>query len=128
MTRWRNYSDADSKRIRLPQEGSTVRVAQCPTCGNEALRWYSYASPFREEAVLSFAWCTSCRRFHSQTYWEPRFNLPDPLAAMTEQERDELEGDLDRFFSRLDDLWAEGALPQILGTSDSGGASPSVHP
>lgn len=114
--RWTNFTaDQVAAIVAIPLKiGVDERPHRCPACGEVTLRWYSYLSTGRPAAALTYVWCSSCRRFHSERTSPPLAPLPDPLSKVVPGERAKLEASLDRFLEVLDELWAGGSLPQVL--------------
>ena len=116
MSNWRNFTieqtEAISQEFSLSESG-TDAVA-CPSCGQVTVHWYSYPNPnpWRSPSYFTYVWCSACRHYHGQTVVIPDWNLTDPLKRLSEEERDALESDFERFFHTLDKLWLSGELPQ----------------
>ncbi len=88
----------------------------CPACGDPRLRAYVTSAPAARRATLvSYAWCSSCRKFVGTRSRLPEGLLfSDPLAALSDLERRELERSLVGFLAHLDRLWDDGVLPQTF--------------
>ena len=86
----------------------------CPASGERAVRAYlSMAPNARRPTLVSYVWCTACRRFVGTRSAHPAgLVLSDPLATLGPPERRELERTLTGFLAHLDALWDAGALPQ----------------
>lgn len=93
-------------------EAPTERV--CPACGKLAVRMYIYRPDVGgRPSRITYAWCASCRRFKGWTGPDlDDLQFSDPLSSLPANERRELQGDLDSFLQRLDELWDAGELPQ----------------
>ena len=115
MRGWKNFWLAPGESFDLPEEGIESAAREFPSCGASTLRWYRCEGNFRRETAYIYVWCSTCRHYYGQTYWEPAWALPDPLDHLTGEDREYVEADLDRFFGRLDALWADGSLPQVKG-------------
>ena len=69
----------------------------------------------RRPTLVSYVWCGACRKFVGTRAKHPSGLLfSDPLAALSAEERRELERSLAGFLAHLDRLWDEGALPQTF--------------
>jgi hypothetical protein len=126
MGAWRNFDPDQLKAIGtvLPPLGEPAGAVQCPSCANLTLHWYGYLNPFREGSMISYEWCSACRRYHGQTYALEDWDLPDPFDGGRD-DTGEMEGDFDKFFGALDELWKSGDLPQVRMTrGDFGPGSP----
>jgi hypothetical protein len=89
---------------------------ECPACGAARLRAYVTVPPkARRPTLVSYVWCSACRKFVGTRAKHPDgLVFSDPLAALTDAERRELERSLVGFLAHLDRLWDEGALPQTF--------------
>lgn len=89
---------------------------ECPSCGVRSLRAYVTAPEnARRPTLVSYVWCTSCRKFVGTRAKHPEgLVFSDPLAALPTVERRELERSLVGFLEHLDRLWESGALPQTF--------------
>lgn len=115
---WKSFELQSDESFGLPDEGVDAAPVRCINCGQMSLRWYRTKGTHRPDTAFVYVWCSSCRHFWSQTYFAPAWTLPDPLEGMTEQEWDQLDTDLDKFFALLDRLWSVGRLPQVRGRQD----------
>ena len=98
----------------------------CPACGGHHLRAYVTTPPRRpgnrdetapggRPTLVTYAWCGACRRFVGTRSRHPEgLVFADPLAALTEAERRDLERSLVGFLEHLDRLWDDGVLPQTF--------------
>jgi len=86
----------------------------CPACGRRSVRTYVTAPEnARRPTLVSYVWCTACRRFVGTRARHPEgVVFSDPLAALSVAERRELERSLVGFLEHLDRLWDSGVLPQ----------------
>ena len=87
---------------------------ECPGCGRRSVRAYVNAPEnARRPTLVSYVWCSACRRFGGTRAKHPVGVLfSDPLAALPVAERRELERSLVGFLAHLDRLWESGVLPQ----------------
>jgi hypothetical protein len=116
MTTWTNYTPDQITAIvkLLPSIGEPGTARLCPSCGDqEALRWYSYRNPFRNNSMITYVWCSGCRHYSGETTEDRGWDLPDPLSGASRADRIAMESTLDTFFSRLNELWRSGELPQV---------------
>jgi hypothetical protein len=88
----------------------------CPACGRQRLRAYvTRPAAARRPTLVSYAWCSACRRFVGTRSRHPDgLVFSDPLAILSEPERRELERSLVGFLAHLDRLWDDGVLPQTF--------------
>jgi hypothetical protein len=88
----------------------------CPACGRRGVRAYVNAAPnARRPTLVSYVWCTACRRFVGTRARHPEgLIFSDPLAVLSAAERRELERSVVGFLAHLDRLWESGALPQTF--------------
>jgi hypothetical protein len=86
----------------------------CPACGERAVRAYlTVPETAKRPTLVSYVWCAACHRFVGTRAAHPVGLLfSDPLAALPEGGRRELERSLVGFLAHLDGLWESGALPQ----------------
>lgn len=112
---WRNFSAQQVHVIQeeLPPIGTPRDAGRCPSCGENTLHWYHYANLFRARSKVSYVWCSGCRLYIGSTTAAELWDLPDPLGDLTSEARTELEKDREGYFSRLDQFWRSGALPQV---------------
>jgi hypothetical protein len=89
----------------------------CPACGVRSVRAYVNAPDnARRPALVSYVWCSTCRRFVGTRAAHPAgLVFSDPLAVLSAAERRELERSLTGFLGHLDKLWDDGVLPQSFG-------------
>jgi hypothetical protein len=89
---------------------------ECPACGQRGVRAYVTApEQARRPTLVSYAWCTACRKFVGTRARHPDgLVFSDPLAVLSPAERRELERSLIGFLAHLDELWDAGALPQTF--------------
>ncbi|WP_433826980.1 hypothetical protein ACQP2E_33470 [Actinoplanes sp. CA-015351] len=88
----------------------------CPGCGERRLRAYFTAPEnARRPTLVSYVWCAGCAKFVGTRAKHPDgLIFSDPLAALPQSERRELERTLTGFLSHLDTLWDTGVLPQTF--------------
>ncbi len=92
----------------------SATARDCPACGQQAVRAYlCEADMARRPTLVSYIWCTACRRFVGSRQPRPAgLVFTDPLAALLPERRRALEHSLAGFLAHLDRLWDEGVLPQ----------------
>ena len=88
---------------------------RCPACGAQAVRTYVHrrVGPYRTVRI-TYSWCASCRRHKGWTGPDAGPTFDDPLLQLSEAARADLLGDLEALFTRLDELWEAGRLPQTF--------------
>ena len=88
----------------------------CPACGGRSLRAYVTPAPrARRPTLVSYVWCSPCRRFVGSRARHPEgVVVADPLAVLSAAERRTLESTVTGFLAHLDRLWDEGVLPQTF--------------
>ncbi|MFG1602492.1 hypothetical protein [Actinoplanes sp. NPDC049265] len=93
----------------------------CPSCGARAVRAYlTTPSSARRPTLVSYVWCTGCRKFVGTRSALPAgLVFTDPLATLPAPERRELERTLSGFLAHLDRLWDTGVLPQAFGVENA---------
>jgi hypothetical protein len=112
------WSSFDGAQVEALAQGTSFMVEpgerECPACGERAVRAYLSAAPnARRPTLVSYVWCSACRRFVGSRSAHPAgLVFADPLAGLTAPERRELERSLDGFLAHLDELWDRGVLPQ----------------
>ena len=112
------WSSFDGAQVEALAQGTSFMVEpaerDCPACGERAVRAYLSAAPnARRPTLVSYVWCSACRRFVGSRSAHPAgLVFADPLAALTVPERRQLERSLDGFLAHLDELWDRGVLPQ----------------
>lgn len=113
MTRqWTGFDTAQIDalgRSAKGEGGDTERT--CPACGHRAIRGYRYfSSRLTGPTVISYVWCSHCRRWAGSTGPRPPgLDLDDPL---TPEDHRKLDRDLPALLGHLDRLWETGKLPQ----------------
>jgi hypothetical protein len=112
---WRSF---DAAQVEALAQGTSFIVEpgerDCPACGAHAVRAYLSAAPnARRPTLVSYVWCSACRRFVGSRSAHPAgLVFSDPLAGRSAAERREVERSLDGFLLHLDGLWDQGVLPQ----------------
>ena len=112
---WDSFSGAEVAAL---TQGESFFVAPgervCPACGEQRLRAYVHSpSNARRPTLVSYVWCTACRKFVGTRAKHPAgLVFSDPLAVLNDAERRELERTLVGFLAHLDGLWDDGVLPQ----------------
>ncbi|MEV6629121.1 hypothetical protein AB0M54_00005 [Actinoplanes sp. NPDC051470] len=93
----------------------------CPSCGARAVRAYlTTPATARRPTLVSYVWCTACRRFVGTRSALPAgLVFTDPLAALPPAERRDLERSLIGFLAHLDELWDTEVLPQSFGVENA---------
>jgi hypothetical protein len=88
----------------------------CPACGERRLRAYvNSPAQARRPTLVSYVWCSGCRKFVGTRSRHPDgLVFSDPLAALPDEQRRELERSLTGFLAHLDRLWDDGQLPQTF--------------
>jgi hypothetical protein len=114
---WSSFNGAQVEALAqgvsfLTEQGERI----CPACGECAVRAYlSAPETARRPTLVSYVWCSACRRFVGTRAAHPAgLVFADPLAALVAAERRELERSLVGFLAHLDDLWNTGVLPQTF--------------
>jgi hypothetical protein len=92
---------------------------ECPACGCRSIRAYLNAPEnARRPTLVSYVWCSSCRRFVGTRSKHPAgIVFSDPIAALPAADRRELERSLIGFLAHLDHLWDTGVLPQSFAVA-----------
>ena len=115
MTAWRSFSGDEVAAL---TQGESFFAApgerDCPACGGRSLRAYVTPAPrARRPTLVSYVWCSACRRFVGSRARHPEgVVVSDPLAALCAADRRALESSLTGFLAHLDRLWDAGVLPQ----------------
>lgn len=90
------------------RNGVDIRDLPCPVCGRKSLRRYSYLSQRPGRSVeISYTWCPLCHHYAGSTGPVTPESMKDPL---NESEHRDLDHDLNSLLSRLEELWAAGAI------------------
>lgn len=112
---WRSF---DAAQVEALAQGTSFLAEpgerDCPACGERSVRAYlSSPAGARRPTLVSYVWCSACRRFVGTRAAHPAgLVFSDPLASLGAAERRELERTLVGFLAHLDALWEAGALPQ----------------
>jgi hypothetical protein len=116
-TEWGGFSPAQVESLATGRSFLTDPGARdCPACGCRSLRAYVNAPrTARRPTLVSFVWCSSCRKFVGSRAKRPAgLAFSDPLADLSAAERVELERTVVGFLAHLDRLWDDGVLPQAF--------------
>ncbi|RSM48536.1 hypothetical protein DMB66_46130 [Actinoplanes sp. ATCC 53533] len=114
------WSSFSGDQITALAQGESLFVRpgerECPSCGRRSVRAYVTAPEnARRPTLVSYVWCTACRKFVGTRARHPEgLVFSDPLAMLSPAERRELERSLVGFLAHLDELWEAGALPQTF--------------
>ena len=117
---WGSFS---ADQVAALAQGASFMAApgerECPACGSCSVRAYVNApSNARRPTLVSYVWCTACRRFVGTRAKHPAgVVFSDPLAALPAADRRELERSLIGFLAHLDELWDRGVLPQSFAAA-----------
>jgi hypothetical protein len=117
------WSSFDAAQVEALAQGvsflSEPAERQCPACGERAVRAYLSSPPgARRPTLVSYVWCSACRRFvGSRSALPAGLVFSDPLATLDAAQRRELERTLVGFLAHLDALWDSGALPQSFAVA-----------
>jgi hypothetical protein len=117
MTHWAGFSgDQVAALTAGPSFLLEPGERACPACGACAVRAYlTAADRARRPTLISYVWCSACRRFVGTRAGRPDgLVFPDPLADLSAADRHALEGSLTGFLAHLDQLWDDGVLPQTF--------------
>lgn len=91
---------------------------ECPACGARAIRAYLTAPEAKRPTLVSYVWCSACRKFVGTRSAHPAgLVFSDPLALLSADERRALERSLTGFLAHLDRLWDDGVLPQSFAAA-----------
>src|SRR4051794_39638442 len=116
---WRSFDWGDIPALTEPVEPARPASAgsdagrgerPCPACGVRAVRAYHCeVAGARRPTLLSYIWCTACRRFvGARRPWPAGAVVPDPLAGLAGDDRRALERSVETFLAHLDELWNTG--------------------
>lgn len=114
------WSSFSGDQITALAQGESLFVRpgerECPSCGRRSVRAYVTAPEnARRPTLVSYVWCTACRKFVGTRARHPEgLVFSDPLAMLSPAERRELERSLVGFLAHLDELWDAGTLPQTF--------------